>query len=300
MLGLTFTLIDVPKWHEDVKVYAVSDTETNELIGQFYLDIFPRDGKFNHAAAFTLVRGRELPSGKYQATLSAMVANFNKPSENSPSLLPHSDVVTLFHEFGHIMHQLVTTAKYSRFSGTQVKRDFVEVPSQMLENWVWEPVILGKISSHYLENKPLPEEMVNKLIAAKNAYSGLMYLRQVFFGKYDLIAYTEPGFDLVEKWNELLEEISLIKPEKGIAPAAFAHIIDGYDAGYYGYLWAEVFAKDMYTRFKKEGPTSKETGISFRRCVLEPGSSVEEASLIEKFLGRKPENKAFLESIGLE
>ncbi|MFW9997081.1 MAG: M3 family metallopeptidase, partial [Candidatus Odinarchaeota archaeon] len=300
VLGLTFTKIDRPTWHEDVTVYAVSDKETKEFIGQFYLDLFPRDGKYGHAAAFTLIRGRKLETGLYQATASAMVANFNKPTEDSPSLLPHSDVQTLFHEFGHIMHQVVTTARYSRFSGTAVKRDYVEAPSKMLENWVWESIVLKRLSKHYQTDNPLPDELIEKMIKAKNANAALNYLAQIFYSKYDILAYTSKTIDSQKLWHELQKQVFLIDAIEGTNGACnFNHIVSDYDAGYYSYLWSEVYAQDMYTRFQKEGPTSKKVGRSYRKEILEPGGSVDEAKLIENFLGRKPNNEAFLKSIGL-
>jgi Zn-dependent oligopeptidase len=300
VLGLVFTEIDAPIWHEDVKTFAVSDKETREFIGQFYLDLFPRDGKYNHAAAFSLIKGRELENGKYQAPASAMVCNFNKPTEDSPSLLPHSDVVTLFHEFGHIMHQSTTTAKYSRFSGTNVKRDFVEAPSKILENWTWEPVVLRQLSKHHQTREPLPEELIDKLIAAKNANAALLNLVQIFYGKFDLIAHTSSNINSQKLWHDLQKEVFFIDAIKDTnAAAAFGHLVNDYDAGYYGYQWAEVYAEDMYTRFKREGPTSKELGMTFRKEILEPGGSIDEMKLIVNFLGRKPNNEAFLKSIGL-
>ncbi|MFW9993369.1 MAG: M3 family metallopeptidase [Candidatus Odinarchaeota archaeon] len=300
VLGLTFTKIDAPTWHEDVTVYAVSDKEKKEFIGQFYLDLFPRDGKYNHAAAFDLVGGRELPSGKYQATAAAMVCNFNKPTEKDPSLLPHSDVETLFHEFGHIMHQVVTKARYSRFSGARVKWDFVETPSTMLQNWVWEPVVLKQLSSHYQTGKPLPDELVDKIVKAKNANAALHYLRQLFFGNYDLAAHTSDSIEAKKVWDELHKKLFLIDTIEGtLGPASFNHTVNNYDAGYYSYLWSEVYAQDMYTRFKKAGITSTEIGKAFRKEILEPGGSTDEMNLIVNFLGREPNNKAFLKSIGL-
>ncbi|MHA2364472.1 MAG: M3 family metallopeptidase [Candidatus Hodarchaeales archaeon] len=301
LFGLIFTPIEAKTWHEDVKTFVISDSETNELIGIFYLDLFPREGKYNHAAAFTLIKGRLLENNKYQATASAMVANFNKPTPDDPSLLPHSDVETLYHEFGHIVHQTITTARFSTFSGTKTKRDFVEAPSQLLENWMWEPSILKDISSHYQTGEPLPDEMIENMISAKNAGAALHWLRQIFYGKFDIVIHTSSSIDSQKLFNDLHNKIFLIDPIEGTnGSASFGHIISGdYDAGYYGYLWAKVYSADMYTRFQKEGILSKEVGKAFRKWILEPGGSMEEEILIEKFLGRKPNNKAFLKSIGL-
>ncbi|RMG31057.1 MAG: hypothetical protein D6732_15215 [Methanobacteriota archaeon] len=301
IFGFTFTeLQDANKWHEDVKVYAVQDTETKEFRGIFFLDLFPRDGKYNHAAAFTLIKGR-MENGAHVPTASAMVTNFNKPTENKPSLLTHAQVNTLFHEFGHIIHQVTTRSRFYTFSGSSVSRDFVEAPSQMLENWVWEPVVLNRISKHFETGQPLPESLLNKMLRAKNAMASLKYLRQIFFGKFDMTAHTQDKIDSASLWHKLRKEITLIPSTEGTNPAAsFGHIMGGYDAGYYGYLWSEVFAQDMYSRFEKEGPTSRQVGMEYRRFILEPGNDIEEEELLRRYLGREPNNEAFLKSLGLK
>ncbi len=300
IFGFTFTEIpDAPKWHEDVKVFAVQDTKTEEFRGIFFLDLFPRDGKYNHAAAFNLIKGR-VENGVHVPTASAMVTNFNKPTKEKPSLLTHAQVNTLFHEFGHIIHQVTTRSRFYTFSGSSVSRDFVEAPSQMLENWVWEPVVLEQISKHFENGNPLPESLLKKMLKAKNAMASLKYLRQIFFGKFDMIAHTQDRINSKELWHKLRKEITLIPASEEINPAAsFGHIMGGYDAGYYGYLWSEVFAQDMYSRFEEQGPTSREVGMDYRRYILEPGNDIEEAELLKKFLGREPNNKAFLKSLGL-
>jgi thimet oligopeptidase len=301
LLGLLFTPnLDANKWHEDVKVYTVTDSETKELIGQFYLDLFPREGKFGHAAAFNLIKGRYLVNGQYQTTASAMVSNFNKPTPTEPSLLPHSDVTTLFHEFGHLMHQLVTKARYSQFSGTAVSRDFVEVPSSLFEHWMWEPTVLKEVSCHYETGEPLPDDMISSMINAKNVNIAIFLLKQIFLGKYDMTAYTSSSINSKKLWHDLHKETAFMDlTEDTNGAASFEHIIEGYVAGYYGYLWANVYAADLYTKFQEEGLYSKELGKEFRTIVLESGSSRDEEILIEEFLGRKPNNKAYLKSIGL-
>lgn len=301
IFGFTFTEIeDAPKWHEDVKVYAVQDTESSEFRGIFFLDLFPRDGKYNHAAAFTLIKGR-VENGEHVPTASAMVTNFNKPTESQPSLLSHEQVNTLFHEFGHIIHQVTTRSRFYTFSGSSVSRDFVEAPSQMLENWVWEPVVLNQISKHYQSGEPLPENLLKKMLNAKNALASLRYLRQIFFGKFDMTAHTQERIDSKSLWHKLRKEVSLIPSLENTNPAAsFGHIMGGYDAGYYGYLWSEVFAQDMYTRFQQEGPTSREVGRDYRTYILEPGNDIEEEELLKRYLGREPNNEAFLKSLGLK
>jgi thimet oligopeptidase len=257
LLGLNFREVPPSEgktWHPDVKLYEVSDSKTGIVISRFFMDLYPREGKYKHAAAFTLIQGRVLPDGAYQKPMSSIVANFPKPTPEKPSLLPHSDVETVFHEFGHIMHQTITRAKYQRFSGTSVARDFVEAPSQMFENWVWKEPILNRMSGHYQDrSKKLPPEMIKKMVAAKNVDAGLKYLRQNFFATYDMTLNTAGTKDSTELYGKLMKEISLIPMSPGTMPeASFTHLM-GYDAGYYSYLWAEVFAQDAFSRFEKEG-----------------------------------------------
>lgn len=302
ILSLVFVEIrDAPKWHEDVQVYAIIDKESDDFIGIFLLDLFPREGKFNHAAAFPLLRGRRMEDGTYSSTVAAMECNFNKPSKDTPSLLQHSQVTTLYHEFGHIMHQTVTKSRYVEFSGTSVARDFVEAPSQMLENWIWEPSILSKITSHHETGKPMPEDLVNKLVASRYAFSGLTDLRQLFFGKYDMIAHTNPTLDSEKLWMELYPQVVMMDAFPGTNPAAsFGHIIGGYDAGYYGYMFSKVIAQDMYTKFQNDGINSPEAGMAYRKHILEVGNDFDENVIVENFLGRKTNNEAFLKSLGIK
>ncbi len=290
------------RWHPDAKLYAVIGVDNAQVLGYFYLDLFPREGKFKHAAAFDLVRGRLLDDQTYQSPVAAMVANFNKPSADRPSLLTHSEVETFFHEFGHIMHQVLTRAKYARFSGTNVARDFVEAPSQMLENWVWNKEVLRRLSGHYADRtKKLPDELIATMIALKNLNSGVKYLRQVFFASVDLAYHTKKKVDTTDVWADLRESVALIPATPGThGPAGFGHLMGGYDAGYYGYLWSEVYSADMFSRFEKEGIMSPGLGREYRRLILEPGRSLDEADQIKKFLGREPNEEAFLKSIGLE
>ncbi|MFH1620251.1 MAG: M3 family metallopeptidase, partial [bacterium] len=302
VLGLRFREISpADAWHKDVQLFEVSDSITDVNIGRFYMDLYPREGKYKHAAAFTLIQGRLLPDGSYMKPLSAVVANFNKPTPDKPSLIPHNDVETLFHEFGHIMHQVLTRAKYQRFSGTSVARDFVETPSQMFENWVWDETMLNRISGHYKDHSnKLPGETIGKMIAAKNVDSGLIYLRQNFFGTYDMTLHTKGTPDTTALYAKLQKEIALIPMSAGASPeASFTHLI-GYDAGYYGYLWSQVFAEDCFSLFGKEDVFNGKTGRRFRKCVLEPGSSRDESESLGCFMGREPNEDAFLKSIGVD
>ncbi|MBI4063585.1 MAG: Zn-dependent oligopeptidase [Elusimicrobia bacterium] len=303
LLGLRYEKEGDPdRWHADVELYRVFDAKTNDLIGHFYMDLFPREGKYKHAAAFTLVKGRRLPDGSYQKPVSSIVANFNKPTADRPSLLTHDEVETLFHEFGHIMHQVLTRAKYGRFSGTSVARDFVEAPSQMLENWVWNKDVLKSLSGHYQDKtKKLPDDLLGRMIKAKNFDSGLRYLRQNFFGAVDLEYHTKPLADTTALYAKLMEEVSLIPMTEGTHPqASFGHLMGGYEAAYYGYMWSEVYSADMFSRFEKEGIMNPELGLLYRKLILEPGRSEDEEEQLKKFLGRAPSDEAFLRSIGVK
>ncbi|MEK7745395.1 MAG: M3 family metallopeptidase, partial [Elusimicrobiota bacterium] len=301
LLGLKFREI-VPSgaWHPDVRRFEISDSRTGVSIGRFYMDLYPREGKYKHAAAFTLIQGRVLPDGSYQKPSSAIVANFNKPTAEAPSLLTHDEVETFFHEFGHIMHQTLTRAKYQRFSGTSVARDFVESASQIFENWVWKEEILTRLSGHYQDrSRKLSKEMIKKLVDAKLVDSGLKYLRQNFFGTYDMTLHTLGAQDTTALYAELMGEISLIPMSPGVLPeTSFNHLM-GYDAGYYGYLWSEVFAQDMFTRFEGEGLLNEKTGRDYRRQILEVGGSREESESLRAFLGRDPGEEAFLKDLGI-
>ncbi|GAB4333413.1 MAG: oligopeptidase A [Dehalococcoidia bacterium] len=291
---------DAPTWHPDVKAFDIVDARAGEAFARFFMDLFPRPNKYGHAAAFTLRRGRELPDGSYQKPVSAIVANFTKPTRENPSLLRHQEVVTLFHEFGHILHQTLTRARRLRFSGTATERDFVEAPSQMLEHWVWEKDVLRRFARHYKTGAPIPGDLVDALIAAKNVSSGVMTLRQIFFATLDL-TYHSPGFD-----GDTTETVKALHPITGFPytpgthfQSGFSHLF-GYDAGYYGYLWSHVFGDDMYTRFEERSPLDPGLGAEYRSAVLERGGSVDGDELVRSFLGREPNNRAFLRNLGLE
>jgi thimet oligopeptidase len=303
ILGLKYRQVPgASTWHPDVKLYEIADAASGDVIGYFYADLFPREGKYKHAAAFTLIQGRMLPEGRYQKPVSAMVANFNKPTADKPSLLTHDEVETFFHEFGHIMHQTLTKAKHARFAGTSVARDFVEAPSQMLENWVWDPAVLQSLSGHYKDrSQKLPKDLLARMIAAKDVNSGLYHLRQVLFGAVDQLYHTDPPSDTTKAYAYLMKEISLIPMSEGSHPeASFGHLM-GYDASYYGYLWSKVYAQDLYTRFENAGgPLDAAVGRAYRSEILEPGGSRDEMTSIKAFLGREPREDAFLKSIGVK
>ena len=301
MFGITFEPVDIPVWHPDVKAFKITDRASGRLIAYFYMDLYPREGKYKHAACFGLVEGEEKKDGTYQIPFVAIVANMNKPSAATPSLLKHSEVETLFHEFGHVLHNALTKSKYAAFSGTSVSWDFVEAPSQLLERWAWDPQVLKKISKHYQTGEPLPDDLINRMIAAKNFGAGGTYLRQDFFAQYDMTLHTAKETpDTTKLYFDLTKKIRRLPLTKGTIPqASFGHIMGGYDAGYYGYLWSEVIAEDFFGEFKKNGIFNPETGLKFRREILEKGGTIDEEKMVENFLGRPADIAPFLQSIGL-
>jgi len=263
--------------------------------------MYPRDGKYTHAAAFGLQKTCLLPSGEWQFPAAAMVCNFSKPTPDQPSFLKHNEVVTFFHEMGHIFHNICSTAKYNRFSGTSVERDFVEAPSQMLENWCWEKDILRRMSRHHSTGSPLPDDLLNKMIISKLANVGLLNCRQLFFGKFDMFIHMTPNpGDLGELYGKMRVEISRVQNTPGTNGAAsWGHIFSGYDASYYGYMWSEVFSCDMFDQFRKTNVMSKTLGEKYRKIILEKGGSEDAIDLLKQFLGREPSRVPFLEQKGL-
>lgn len=303
LLGVKFVVVpDAKVWAPHVNLYEIRNASDNSFVAYFFTDFVPREGKYGHAAAFTLRAGR-LVNGVYRPPISSIVANFNPPTADKPSLLNHDEVETFFHEFGHIMHQTLTKAPYATLSGSSVAHDFVEAPSQMLENWVWDPAILKSLSGHYKDSsKKLPDDMVQKLIAARDFNRGVFYTRQLLFGIFDMTLHTsKKPLDPTETYKKLYGELTKIHPlPETHFPATFGHLMGGYDAGYYGYLWSEVFAEDMFTKFEKAGLLDPQIGLKYRHIILEKGDTVPADKLLVQFLGRRPNNKAFFKRLGIK
>lgn len=304
LLGVTFEKVtgekSIPLWHPDAEMYCVR-AKNGEILSYFALDLFPREGKYGHAAAFGIIGGHELSyrGTGYRTPFATMVCNFTKPNAVHPSLLSHGEVETFLHEFGHIMHYVLTTTRNLSQSGYNTVWDFVEAPSQMLENWAWDKKSLALLSGNYQTGKPLPAKLLNNLLASKKYMVRYGTLRQLILAKFDLILHTKGAKDINKLYKDLLKEYTgLISIKESIFPAGFGHL-EGYDAGYYSYMWSKVYAADMFTRFEKEGILNKKTGADYRKAILEQGGSKEEIKLVEEFLGRKPNNKAFLKEIGL-
>ncbi|KAF4322670.1 hypothetical protein BBO99_00002730 [Phytophthora kernoviae] len=306
LLSLKFVEISQPHvWHKDVRMFAVYDArpqKNGHLVGHFYLDLFPRPGKYGHAACFTLQQGCANSEGIREYPAAAMVANFNAPTKSKPSLLGHQEVVTYFHEFGHVMHCLCSEVDIPRFAGTRVERDFVEAPSQMLENWCWENEPLQRLSSHYETGAKLSNELITRLISTKNANTGLLNKRQLLFATFDQTIHSKAKSNTAQVLKQLQTEIMLIDmtPDTNFA-GSFGHLAGGYDAQYYGYMWSEVFSMDMFaSRFKKEGLMNPKTGLAYRELILARGGSVDAGVMLNDFLGRAPNQDAFLLSKGLK
>ena len=306
IFGLKFERVEAPyKWIGDLQLYTVSDKKTGEPLGLFYLDMFPREGKYNHFAQFGIIEGKLLADGKYQRPVCSLVCNFPPPQPDKPSLLSHDEVETVFHEFGHAMHTILTRAKYSRFSGTSVPQDFVEAPSQMLENWPWDKTVLDSFAADYRNpKKKIPQEILSQLSASRLSTEGTRYRRQLSFGLMDLTLHTQIHAtnldDVLPLSNKVLSDVSLTVPPDTAFVAYFGHII-GYGAGYYGYAWADAIAADMATVFEKspDGYFDKKTGMRMRKEIYSVGDSRDVNVSIEKFLGRPRSIEPFLKKIGV-
>lgn len=298
LLGYTFTLIpDADSWHKDVTLYRVDDAENQKLMGYFFLDLHPREGKYGHAAIFPIQPSGKRSDGTEQICVCAMMANFTAPTSDKPSLLNHDEVTTYFHEFGHIMHFISNQGK----TGQMVEWDFIEAPSQMLENWCWNEIPLRKMSAHYKDQSAIPDDLLNKLIKSRIANAGGFNLGQIIYATFDQRIHTRPEADTEQLYKETVKEINGIDtlPNTNV-PATIGHMV-GYAASYYGYLWSEVYSFDMFeSRFEREGLMNPKVGMDYRKLILAPGGTKYAIDLITNFLGREPNQQAFLRAKGLK
>jgi len=308
IFGIKIDRVTPPyKWVDDLRLYAVSDAKTDEPLGLFYLDMFPREGKYNHFAQFGIIEGVRLPDGRYQRPTVALICNFPPPTPGKPSLMTQDDVVTIFHEFGHAMHSILTRANYGRFAGTNVPRDFVEAPSQMLEYWGWDKGVLDSFAADYRDpSKKIPAEILDQLKDSEKATIGNSYRRQLGFALLDLAIHmpSENGEkkDVVKISNDIMSKV-FYPVEPGTATiASFDHLCGGYDAGYYGYAWADAIAADMATVFQKAPKRffDPDAGRRLRDEIYSRGDARDVNISIEKFLGRKRSLEPFLEKLGIK
>lgn len=295
----------VDTWHESVRFFDIFDA-TGTLRGSFYLDLYAREHK-RGGAWMDDCRGRRMTeSGELQTPVAYLTCNFNKPVGDKPALFTHDEVVTLFHEFGHGIHHMLTQVDAGAVSGINgVPWDAVELPSQFLENWCWEEEALSFISGHFETGEALPKEMLEKMLAAKNFQSAMFILRQLELGLFDFTLHTE--YD-PEVGARVLETLADVKSKVSVLPSldwnrfshSFGHIFaGGYSAGYYSYLWAEVLSADAFSAFEEEGIFNTETGNRFLNNILEMGGSEEPMELFKRFRGREPQIDAMLRHAGI-
>ncbi len=308
IFGLKFTAVEPPYvWAPGVQLYVVADAATAVPMGAFYLDMFPREGKFNHFACFTQKSGGVMADGRYDLPVAALLCNFPAPSADQPSLLKHNDVVTLFHEFGHVMHSMLSRSRYVAQGGFTVPQDFVEAPSQMLESWVWDKAVLDTFAADYRDpSKKIPAETIEAIVAARQATEAFGTRRQLSLGLIDLAmhhlsAADAAKLDVVAATNAVSARVA-VAPAPDTAFVAFFGHMAGYDAGYYGYMWANVLAKDMASIFKAApgGFLDEKVGRRLRDEVYGVGNTRDVAESVEKFLGRPRSQDAFLEYVGIK
>jgi oligopeptidase A len=294
----------VDTWHKDVRFFNIFDDQ-NTHRGSFYLDLYARSGK-RGGAWMDDCRGRRVTSTGLQKPVAYLTCNFNGPVDGKPALFTHDEVTTLFHEFGHGIHHMLTKVDVGGVSGINgVPWDAVELPSQFMENWCWQEEALAEISGHYETGKPLPKVLLDKMLAAKNFQSGMMMVRQLEFSLFDFRMHHEfdpaKGVDIQGILDEVRSQIAVLTPPSfNRFQHGFSHIFaGGYAAGYYSYKWAEVLSADAFSRFEVEGIFNPETGKSFLNNILEMGGSEEPMELFKRFMGREPNTDALLRHSGI-
>ena len=303
LYGITFEeLNNVPVYHEDVKVYEVKDADGSHL-ALFYADFFPRASK-RGGAWMTDFRGQSIRNGVEYRPFVTIVCNFTKPTADAPALITHDELTTFLHEFGHALHGIFAKGRYPSLTGTSVSRDFVELPSQIMENWAFEPEYLNSFAKHYQTGEPIPAELIEKIVAAKNYLAAYGQVRQLHFGYLDMAwhSLTEvPAIGTVEFEQNVLAPYSVMPAAEGAAfSSSFSHIFSGgYSAGYYSYKWAEVLEADAFSLFKEKGIFNQEVAESFRRNILEMGSAEDEAVIYRNFRGHDPQPEALMKKLGL-
>ncbi len=303
LYGLGFTeRKDLPVYHPDVRVFEVR-SEAGRFMALLYLDYFPRSSK-RGGAWMTSFRELSCRDGVEQRPLVSIVTNFTKPTADTPSLLTFNEVTTLLHEFGHGLHGMLAEGRYQSLTGTNVVRDFVELPSQLMENWAYEPEFLRTFARHWQSGEVIPQEYIDRIVAARNFLAGYAQVRQLQFGITDMAWHTlsaAPEGDIVAFEQERLRLSAVLPQVPGIVfSPSFNHIFSGgYAAGYYSYKWAEVLEADAFAYFKERGIFSREAAEHFRKTLLSRGGSVDADVLYRDFRGRDPQPEALLEKLGL-
>ena len=303
LYGLQFKELDnVPVYHEDVKVYEVTD-ENGRHMALFYADFFPRESK-RGGAWMTDFRGQSIRDGVEYRPFISTVMNFTKPTADTPSLITHDEFITFLHEFGHALHGILAEGRYPSLTGTSVARDFVELPSQILENWGYEPEYLQSFAKHYQTGEPIPAELIEKIVKAKNYLAGYAQVRQLHYGYLDMNWHTLtalPEGSTVEFEQAVLAPYSVMPVIEGCAFSnSFSHIFSGgYSAGYYSYKWAEVLEADAFSKFKEDGIVNPETAKSFKENILSTGGAEDEAVIYRNFRGHDPQPEALMKKLGL-
>ncbi len=299
-LGLRFEQLPAQGlWHSDVKL--IKATQDDKLLGYLFLDLHPRDNKYTHACNLSIIHGLHNKQGDITVpVVTVVIANFPKSTGEKPALLMRSDVNTFFHEFGHAVHALCGITELNAFSGTNVKRDFVELPSQMLEEWLWQPEVLKRISGHYKSGIKLHDELIAAIIKIKNLDTGFFLKRQISLAYLSLACFNEHIDDDMKHEYQLLFE--RLMPYQDYCPeenfiSSFGHLM-GYGAQYYGYLWSKVFALDLFDYIKEHGLSGK-VGARYRDLVIGKGGSKDPYALLVDFLGREPNSDAFFKDMGI-
>ncbi|HVM91099.1 MAG TPA: M3 family metallopeptidase [Verrucomicrobiae bacterium] len=294
LFGIVFNEVKVPAWHEDVRCLDVLMDE--KPLGRIYLDLHPRENKYSHAAVFGIRNSRRLPDGSRLLPICSLVCNFPRAG----GLLSHEDVTTFFHEFGHAIHKIMYQGELSSLAGLNVARDFVEAPSQLLEEWAWDRSCLDRFAKHHKTGEPIPDALFEAMTKARHFGDAIFTERQLMLAMLDMTYHTkDPGFDTTAVLNELAAEYSPFQQVPGTCmQAAFGHLM-GYDAGYYGYQWALSIAQDLLTRFHAEGLMNTKTARDYRERILAKGATRDEARMVEDFLGRPSDERAYLEFLGV-
>jgi Zn-dependent oligopeptidase len=292
LLGVDFTAVTpVDAWAPGVLEYRVTDSATHKLLGITYFDLYPRPGKFEHFANFPILPVRTI--GGSHVPIAAIVGNWPQPAPGQPALLSHDDVVTFFHEFGHDMAALLATAPYETLS-EGFREDFVEAPSQMLENFAWQPSILERVSSNVQTGAPMPSDLIAKLVASRSTDDAYEMTRLVTLSTIDLAYHSSgPHVDTTAVWNAIAGTMDPLLVYPGTHPqVAFGHLMGGYDAGLYAYPWAKVYAQDLFTAFAAN-PLDPAVGMRYRVDILAPARTIEPDEEVRAFLGRPMDPSAF-------